>query len=332
MSYESLFYEGIGPEGIMFSADQILDTTDFEGLGEKTSGKVRDIYDQGDQLLLVATDRYSAFDRNLAVIPHKGEIVTAVSRFWFDRTKHIIPNHTLDYPDPNVMVVEKCEVLPVEVIVRSHITGVTDTSLWQTYSAGQRDYGSFMLPDGLHKNAPLSQPVITPTTKSEHDRALTDEEIIEGGLVDAGTWNRIKVVARQLYGLGQAVSLERGLILADTKYEFGISERGELMLVDELHTPDSSRFWRAASYLHCMRQGKEPDSYDKEPLRIWFKQRCDPYNDDVLPEAPPEVLANMSALYISLYERLTGQIFQPDVRRPIRERIGANLSGYHLLR
>ena len=227
----------------------ILEKTDLKNLGEKYTGKVRDVYIQKNKVIMVSTDRYSAFDRILALIPSKGQVLTQVSRFWFEQTKDIIKNHVIDFPDPNVVVGKKCKVIPLEMVVRGYITGVTGTSLWTLYQKGQRDFGDFTLPDGMKKNHKLDNPVLTPTTKSiEHDRPLSTKDILNEKIVSEDMWKKLSETAIKLFKRGQEVALKHGLILVDTKYEFGIDERGELTLVDEIHTPDSSRYWQANSY------------------------------------------------------------------------------------
>ena len=309
--------------------DYVLKETNFPELGEKRVGKVRDTYVQGDKIFLVATDRYSAFDRNLALIPFKGQVLTQTSLFWFNETKDIVPNHVLDNPDPNVVIGRKCELIPIEVVVRGYITGVTNTSLWTHYSKGDRNFGSFTLPEGLVKNQKLDSPVITPTTKfEEHDRPLTDEEITEKNMVAEDVWNQVKEIALKLFARGQQVAAERGLILVDTKYEFGLDNNGQITLIDEIHTPDSSRYWYAASYAERFAQNQEPEYFDKEFLRIWFKEHSDPYKDKVLPQAPPELIAELSSRYIKIYEQITGREFQIDTSKSIEDRIKYNIDTY----
>lgn len=292
---------------------QLLKTTDFSFPSQVGlyHGKVRDVYDLGTSLVFVATDRYTAFDiHNLALVPHKGELVTAISHWWFDQTQHIIKNHVKSYPDPNVTWGEKYKVIPIEMVMRGYITGVTATSLWNTYSGGQRDFGNFTLPDGLQKNQKLPEPVATPTTKFEkHDRPLTPQEAVQEGLIDAKVWDQLQNLALRLFKFGQQKAAEKGLILVDTKYEFGTDEEGNIVLIDEIHTPDSSRYWRADSYEASLASGREPDNYDKEFLRLWFKQRSDPYKDNKLPTPPEEVLSEMTSRYIYVYEKLTGSPF-----------------------
>lgn len=291
-------------------------------------GKVRDVYDLGDSLLFIASDRYSAFDRNLAVVPHKGELLTAISRWWFEQTKHIVANHIIGYPDPNVAWGRKYKVVPIEMIVRGYITGVTNTSLWHTYSQGQRDYGDFRLPDGLQKNDKLPEPVLTPTTKFEvHDRNLTPKEAVSEGLLDEATWQKLQTIALALFNFGQQAAAERGLLLVDTKYEFGQDGDGNIVLIDEIHTPDSSRYWRLDKYEASLAAGQEPDNYDKEYLRLWYKQRFDPYAEGEAPAVPPEIIQELANRYQYVYEQLSGQHFTPQTgsREAQLERIEHNV-------
>ncbi len=306
----------------------ILAKTNFKNLGEKYTGKVRDVYIQKDKVIMVSSDRYSAFDRNLSLIPSKGQVLTQVSRFWFEQTKDIVKNHVIDFPDPNVVVGKKCKVIPLEMVVRGYITGVTGTSLWTLYQKGQRDFGDFTLPDGMKKNQKLDNPVLTPTTKSiEHDRPLSTKDILNEKIVSEDMWKKLSETAIKLFKRGQEVALKHGLILVDTKYEFGIDERGELTLVDEIHTPDSSRYWQANSYKERIEKGLEPENFDKEFLRLWFKQNCDPYKDKVLPEAPKELIEELSRRYIQIYEQITGQDFKIETG-DISKRIENNLKKY----
>jgi phosphoribosylaminoimidazole-succinocarboxamide synthase len=290
-------------------------------------GKVRDVYDLGESMLFVATDRYSAFDRNLAFIPHKGELVTAVSRWWFDQTKSIVKNHVIDYPDPNVTWGKKYRVVPIEMIVRGYITGVTNTSLWHNYSEGQRDFGVFTLPEGLKKNQKLPEPVLTPTTKFEkHDRPLTPQEAVDEGLIDSQLWENLQRIALELFTSGQKIAEQKGLILVDTKYEFGLDDKNNIVLIDEIHTPDSSRYWRADTYEKSLENNEEPDNYDKEFLRLWYKKQGDPYKDASLPNPTPEIIDELSSRYVYVYEHLSGDKFKPtDTSVDIAGRIEANI-------
>ena len=222
----------------------ILQDTDFDFLGRKISGKVRDIYDQGDRLILVTTDRHSSFDRIIAHVPWKGQVLNQISAWWFEKTKDIVPNHVLAIPDPNATVARKCTMVPIEAVVRGYLTGVTDTAIWTRYGKGQRNFGGVALPDGMKKNQKLPQPIFDPTTKeTEHDRVLEPEQMIAEGFVSQDLFDRIKATAMALFARGQDLAARSGLILVDTKYEFGTDTNGGLVLIDEIHTPDLSRYW-----------------------------------------------------------------------------------------
>ena len=305
-----------------------IQATDFVFPGQTAvyHGKVRDVYEFPEHLLLVASDRYSAFDRHLAVIPSKGQLLTAISRWWFEQTEPMIANHIVDFPDPNAAYCHKYKVVPIEMVVRGYITGVTNTSLWHTYSQGQRDFGEFTLPDGLTKNQALPEPVFTPTTKFEkNDRPLTPAEAVAEGLVDEKLWKELQKVALELFKFGQQTAAAKGLLLVDTKYEFGLDKDGRLVLIDEIHTPDSSRYWLMDSYEAKIKAGEEPDNYDKEYLRLWFKSRFDPYKDKEAPVPPTDVLDELRRRYIFVYESLTGQKFEPAAEADPLARIESNV-------
>lgn len=309
--------------------DRVLEKTGFKNFGHRRQGKVRDVYTQTDKIILVSTDRYSAFDRNLALIPFKGQVLTQTSKWWFDNTSDIIQNHLISSPDPNVVVVKKCSVIPIEMVVRGYITGVTGTSLWTLYQSGQRDFGDFVLPEGVKKNQKLEKPVLTPTTKSDdHDKPLTSKEIVEQKIVPEELWKQLADTAIKLFTRGQKLALKQGLILVDTKYEFGLTDDGKLMLIDEIHTPDSSRYWQADSYQARIDAGQEPQNFDKEFLRLWFKANSNPYEDKVLPPAPADMIAELSSRYIQIYEQITGNKFEADLNTPVLERIEKNLRDY----
>ena len=295
--------------------------------GRKIPGKVRDRYELGDRLALITTDRQSAFDRVLAAIPFKGAVLNLTSAWWFERTRHIVPNHVEAIPDPNVTIARSCQVFPIEFVVRGYITGTTSTSLWTHYQKGDRRYCGHDLPDGLLKNQKLERNLLTPTTKeAEHDRAIAPDEIISEGWMKAADWERCSAIALELFACGQQVAAEHGLILVDTKYEMGRDAAGQITLVDEIHTPDSSRYWLAESYRERMAAGSEPENVDKEFLRLWFREHCDPYNDPVLPAAPAELVTELSRRYVFLYEKITGESFPfPDQDQPVMERIRHNL-------
>lgn len=306
--------------------NDVLKETNFTNLGERKVGKVRDVYIKPDKITLISTDRHSSFDRIIAHIPFKGEILNQISLFWFNETKDIIPNHVLSTPDPAVLIAKNCKPLPIEAIVRGYITGVTGTSLWTHYQAGKRDFGNFVLPEGLKKNQKLDEPVFTPSTKfEEHDRTLSPDEIVAEGLMTRELITEVERVAKALFKKGQEVALAHGLILVDTKYEFGLDEKGTLTLIDEIHTPDSSRYWKAGSYQERIDKGEEPEYFDKEFLRIWFKDNCDPYKDAVLPEAPADLVAELARRYIEIYEMITGKIFEHDFSQTPIERVTKNL-------
>lgn len=309
---------------------ELLRETDFKKLGTKKTGKVRDIYEQPERIILVTTDRHSSFDRLIAHVPHKGQVLNQISAFWFEKTKDIVSNHVLVIPDPNVTVAKKCKPIPVEAVVRGYMTGVTDTSLWTHYKDGKRDFGNFKLPDGMKKNQQLFRPVFTPSTKSdEHDRSLSSQEIVNEGILSRKTIDAIENASLALYARGCEIARERGLILVDTKYEFGVlnGNGGDIVLIDEIHTPDSSRYWQLDSYEDRFGKEEEPEYFDKEFLRFWFKEHSDPYNDTQLPEAPKELVDELSRRYIQMYEQITGEKFVPG-ETPILSRIQKNLKPY----
>jgi phosphoribosylaminoimidazole-succinocarboxamide synthase len=305
-----------------------LTETDFQ-LGQKYRGKVRDTYDLGDKLLLITTDRQSAFDRVLASVPFKGQVLNLISAWWFEQTQHIIPNHLIALPDPNVTIAKKCKVFPVEFIVRGYITGSTSTSLWTQYNKGIRNYCGIDLPEGLIKNQKLAKPLMTPTTKdAKHDRSISPEEIIQEGLMTKEEWDIASNAALKLYEYGVAIAAKHGLILVDTKYEMGKDSEGNIILVDELHTPDSSRYWLKASYEERFAKKLEPENIDKEFLRLWFAEHCDPYKDKILPEAPRELIITLASRYIQLYEMITGHPFHfPASHESVNKRMMKNIAG-----
>ncbi|MAE10278.1 MAG: phosphoribosylaminoimidazolesuccinocarboxamide synthase, partial [Candidatus Marinimicrobia bacterium] len=259
--------------------------------GEKLTGKVRDQYDLGDKIALITTDRQSAFDRVLASIPFKGQVLNQTSAWWFEQTKNIIQNHVIDVTDPNVTLAKKCDVFPIEFVVRGYITGSTSTALWTVYNNGDREYCGNILPEGLVKNQKLDTTMLTPTTKNEtHDHPIAPDEITNKGWMTREDWNFCSKKALELFSFGQKKAAEHGLVLVDTKYEMGRDPDGNIILIDEIHTPDSSRYWIAKTYKERMAAGHEPQNIDKEFLRLWFVDNCDPYNDTTLPEAPVELV------------------------------------------
>jgi phosphoribosylaminoimidazole-succinocarboxamide synthase len=282
--------------------DDCLAEVEIPFLGERLAGKVRDSYRLGDRRVLITTDRVSAFDRVLGLIPCKGQVLNRLAAWWFEQTADIVPNHLIAVPHPNVTIAREAQPLPIEVVVRGYITGVTDTSLWQIYAAGERAPYGVALPDGLRKHDPLPTPILTPTTKAQdgqHDRPITPQEIVASGLVSAELWQEIARVSLALFARGQALAARGGLILVDTKYEFGLID-GQLTLIDEIHTPDSSRYWDAERYA-----AGEIVNYSKEFMREWFADQG--YRGEgVPPVMPPELRAAIAARYLAVYERITG--------------------------
>lgn len=305
---------------------EALDETNLP-LSGRQSGKVRDWYDLSNgQRLIVTTDRLSAFDRVLARVPYKGQVLNQLSAWWFERTQDIIPNHIISLPDPNAAIVRIAEPILVEVIVRGYITGVTSTALWYRYSLGERNIYGYEFPEGLQKNALLPEPIITPTTKggaTGHDERLTCEEVVQKGLLDAKTWDQVQTAALAIFKRGQEVAGKAGLILVDTKYEFGIAADGSVVLIDEVHTPDSSRFWKADTYDARFAAGEDPENFDKEFVRIAYADKG--YRGDgEVPSMPDELWVSASQRYIQIYEMLTGQTFDAG-SYPVEERLLMNL-------
>ncbi|MBR0557806.1 phosphoribosylaminoimidazolesuccinocarboxamide synthase [Ciceribacter sp. L1K23] len=311
---------------------RILSEAYFPELPNYYRGKVRENYDLPDgRRIIISTDRLSAFDRILACIPYKGQVLTQTARYWFDATKDICPNHVLDYPDPNVVVGQRLDILPVEIVVRGYLAGTTGTSILTLYKKGQRTMYGITLPDGMRDNQELPEPIITPTSKAfdgGHDEPLTATEIVENGLLTKPQWETLSQYALRLFARGQELASKRGLILVDTKYEFGIDKSGAIILADEIHTPDSSRYWITDSYHESFQKGERPRSFDKDFVRSWVAERCDPYRDDI-PEIPTKLIEETSAVYIKAFEAITGLRFEPDNREatPL-ERVRRNLTPF----
>ena len=315
------------------SAHQVLREAIDPVLPGLYRGKVRDNYDLPDgRRVLVTSDRLSAFDRVLCCVPFKGQVLNSVARWAFEQTADLCPNHVLDYPDPNIMVGRRLEILPVEIVVRGYLAGTTSTSILTMYRAGQREMYGHRLPDGLADNQALETPMITPTSKAvdgAHDAPLTADEITGRGLLSPAQWDQVSETALALFARGQALAAERGLILADTKYEFGLDAEGTLRLADEIHTPDSSRYWRADTYPRRLAAGESPESFDKDVIRAWVAARCDPYADDI-PEIPPELIWKTALTYVEAHERITGRAFEPPKPAPpVQERVLAALGDFH---
>jgi len=309
----------------------VLTEAHFAELPNYYRGKVRENYDLPDgRRILISTDRQSAFDQVLAAVPFKGQVLTQTARFWFEATRDICPNHVLDYPDPNVVVGRRLSMLPVEVVVRDYLTGSTDTAIWPMYRDGKRTVYGITLPDGLKKNDKLPQTIITPTTKAEaggHDAPITPAEIVAQGLLPEAQWNAVARLAMALFARGREIAAKNGLILVDTKFEFGLDADGTITLADEILTPDSSRYWRAASYAARQAKGEEPESLDKEFLRLWISSRCDPYKEPI-PAIPDDTLVEFARKYIALFEAVTGKTFTASPDEPIKQRIRRNLATF----
>ncbi|MEC8164792.1 MAG: phosphoribosylaminoimidazolesuccinocarboxamide synthase [Pseudomonadota bacterium] len=306
-----------------------LTDAEFSGLPNFQRGKVRDSYDLPDgRRVMVATDRQSAFDIVLAAVPYKGQVLNETARFWFEETRDICPNHVIDYPDPNVAVARRLDMLPVEMVVRDYLTGSTETSIWPKYERGGRHMYGHTLPDGLVKNQKLPGTILTPTTKADvggHDAPITATEIVKRGLLSQKVWDKLAEKSLALFARGREIAAANGLILVDTKYEFGVDESGQITIADEIHTPDSSRYWMADSYEAKMRAGENPESLDKEFLRLWISERCDPYKEDV-PEIPLDTLMAFSEKYVKLFELVTGRTFEKSLGdQSIRDRVRDSL-------
>ncbi|MBI2017627.1 phosphoribosylaminoimidazolesuccinocarboxamide synthase [Candidatus Daviesbacteria bacterium] len=305
---------------------RILKTVNLKGFGEKHSGKVRDFYIvEGQRRILITTDRISAFDVILGHIPYKGAVLNLLAQFWFEKTKDIIPNHMISVPDPNVTIGKNATPIPIEMVVRGYISGITNTSIWGSYQAGERVIYGIKFPQGLQKNQKLSKPVITPTTKAEsgHDQRLTEEDILQKRVVSPKIWKQMKLAALGLFERGTKICKKAGIILVDTKYEFGLDNKGKLILIDEIHTPDSSRFWVKRTYQDRFKKGLEPENFDKEFLRLWYARRG--YKGDGrLPKMPSSLQKAVSERYITIYEKITGKKFQAG-EYPIEKRIKENL-------
>ena len=312
--------------------DWVLRDATIAELPNHYAGKVRDNYDLPDgRRLIITTDRLSAFDRILTAVPLKGQVLIQLARFWFDATSDICPNHVIDYPDPNVVLCRRLDMLPVEIVVRDYLAGTTSTSILSMYKAGKREMYGIRLPDGMRENQKLPHTIITPTTKGEegaHDEPLAPADIAARGLVPAERWRIVADYALALFARGRDIARQRGLILVDTKYEFGVDRAGKVTLADEIHTPDSSRYWFLETYDGKFRAGERPDSFDKDIVRNWVAARCDPYREPV-PDIPREVVIEAARVYARVFETITGKDFPlPERTEPVLSRIRANLARY----
>lgn len=303
----------------------VLKTVTLPVFGKKYQGKTRDYYIVGDKRILISTDRISAFDVILGFIPHKGEVLNRLAAFWFEKTKDIIQNHMIALPDPNVMIVKNATLIPIEMVIRGYITGVTGTSIWGSYENGERIIYGVRFPNGLKKNQKLPYPVITPTTKAEkgHDERLTKKKILRKKIVSKKIYEQMEKVTYALFQKGTKVCEKAGIILVDTKYEFGLLN-DELILIDEIHTPDSSRFWIKKTYKKRYEKGLEPENFDKEFLRLWYKKRGY-IGDGKPPKMTHELVKQVSNRYITIYKKITGMPFRKH-SSSVETRIKRNLT------
>jgi phosphoribosylaminoimidazole-succinocarboxamide synthase len=316
----------VSDEQLRGALSRTLSTTNFEGLGKKYEGKVRDNYSRGGERFIVVTDRISAFDKVLGTVPFKGQVLNRLAGYWFGKTKHVAENHMIGLPDPNVLQCVECEPILVEMVVRAYVTGSTSTSIWTHYEKGARTFCGHRLPDGLKKNQKLDAPILTPTTKApkgEHDVSGSREEILATGQVTAKDFDAAAEIATRLFAEGQKMCAARGLILVDTKYEFGRRPDGKIVVIDEIHTPDSSRFWMQNTYADRFARGEDPEPLDKDFVRRHFT-KMGYRGDGPAPEIPDEIRVGAAKRYIEAYELITGEPFVPDTDPPIA-RIAKNL-------
>ena len=291
-------------------------------------GKVRDMYLLDNHRVLITTDRQSAFDHVLGTIPLKGQVLNRIAQYWFEQTQDIAPNQIISVPDANVTVARELDILPVEVVVRKYMTGSSDTAIWTHYNSGVRHYCGHTLPDGMVKNQPFDEAIITPTTKDEvHDELISRDEIIAQGLVPENTWNQVEEIALALFARGEELAAKQGLILVDTKYEMGLDADGRITLADEIHTPDSSRFWIRDTYAERHARGEEPESLDKEFLRLWLRDKG--ISDDNIPALDDEIRVQVAERYIDLFQRVTGTDFDAELgATPVLQRIEERIAEY----
>ncbi|MEK7547403.1 MAG: phosphoribosylaminoimidazolesuccinocarboxamide synthase [Patescibacteria group bacterium] len=319
----------ISNQDLLAQIPNCLKGTDFPTLGQKYEGKVRDNYSKDGKRFIIVTDRLSAFDKVITVIPFKGQVLNQMAEFWFEKTKDIAGNHVIEFPDPNVVVAKECKALPMEMVVRGYITGVTSTSVWTHYEKGERNFCGNVLPDGMKKNQKLGFPILTPSTKAEHgghDESVSRDQILEHKIITAEQFDYIADVAMKLYQRGVEIAAKQGIILVDTKYEFGIFPDGKILLIDEIHTPDSSRFWFADEYEKRFAAGEEQKKIDKEYLREWLAERGFKGEGEI-PVIPDEIRAETARRYIEAYELITGQKFVGEVG-DVSARLQKNLSKY----
>ena len=307
-------------------SESTLDETNFEGLGTRYVGKVRDSYVKDDRRTIVVSDRVSCFDVVVGTIPLKGQVLNQLAAFWFDKTRSAASNHLLEVPDPSVSIVQECELLPVEFVYRGYLTGSTNTSIWSAYERGERRYCGHDLPDGMRRHEQLAEVLLTPTTKApqgEHDQLTSREELIASGAISEELYDEAARITGTLFRIGQDFARSRGLILVDTKYELGLGPDGKIVVIDEIHTPDSSRYWYADRYEQAMSAGVSPPALDKEYVRLWLGEQG--YKGDGAPPAlPTEIRCEAARRYIEAFEQVTGQPFEANTEPP-EARIRTNL-------
>lgn len=310
--------------------EHTLAETDFSGLGRRLTGKVRDSYLDPERApgrrTIVVSDRVSCFDRVVGTIPLKGQVLNQMAAFWFRQTADLVPNHLLEVPDPNVSIVRECQTLPVEFVMRGYLTGSTSTSIWTAYERGDRSYCGHALPEGLRRHERLASPLLTPTTKAEHgdhDELTSRAELIARGTISEALYDEAHAIAQRLFAEGTRYAEKQGLILVDTKYEMGLDADGRVLVIDEIHTPDSSRYWRLDSYEQALSAGQSPVAIDKEYVRLWLGEQG--YKGEgTPPELPIDVRVEAATRYIAAFEQVSGQTFAADFEPPV-ERIERNL-------
>jgi phosphoribosylaminoimidazole-succinocarboxamide synthase len=317
----------LAPDTLRRGLALTLDHTEFAGFAARYEGKVRDNYSTTDgRRVIIVTDRISAFDRVLGTLPFKGQVLNGLAAYWFEQTRSIVPNHLLSVIDPSAMECVECQPLAVEMVVRGYLTGVSDTSILTAYQRGERVFCGHALADGMKPHQRLPEPLLTPTTKAvqgQHDANASREELLAAGAVSAADFDRAAEYALALFAFGQKLCAERGLIMVDTKYEFGKTKDGRIVLIDEIHTPDSSRFWFRKSYEERFARGETPESFDKEYLRRWLVAQGF-RGDGPIPAIPEEVRLEASRRYIEACEMVQGTAFVPNLEAPL-ERLAHNL-------
>lgn len=306
-----------------------LNGTDFPSLGSKYEGKVRDNYSKDGHRIIIVSDRLSAFDKIITMIPFKGQVLNQMAKFWFSKTGDIVGNHVIEFPDPNVVVAKECAALPVEMVVRGYLTGVTSTSAWYHYERGDRNFCGNVLPGGMVKNQKFEKPILTPSTKAEHgahDESVSREEILKRSVISEDDFDYMADVSMKLYQRGVEIAAKQGIILVDTKYEFGRDSEGNIILIDEIHTPDSSRFWYQDEYESRLASGEEQKKIDKEYLREWLAAKGF-LGEGEVPQIPEDVKVETARRYIEAYELITGETFIAEIG-DVNKRIEKNLSKY----